>query len=57
MKKLNTIQLENLNGGSTESAIIAGISCGLTALTWATVIGPLIFGPTCVGTVIGTVVD
>jgi hypothetical protein len=60
MKKLNNELMSEVSGGSNASAIIGGLACGAIVLgasfmTWG--VAGAIFGPTCVGMIIGTVVD
>lgn len=55
MKKLDESAMLDTTGGSRATAIIGGVSCALTLATGG--IGALIFGPTCVGMIIGTIVD
>lgn len=43
-----------VNGGSRATAIIGGAAC---ALSFAWPIGTAIFGPTCVGMIVGTIAD
>ena len=60
MKKLSTIKMNEISGGSRATAIIGGVTCvalvGFGAMfTWGLSIA--ILGPSCVGMIIGTVVD
>ena len=54
MKKISISKMAEINGGTVLSASIAGASC-FFSLAWP--IGTLIFGPTCIGTVIYTIKD
>lgn len=56
MKKLTKVELININGGSRATAIIAGATCvlALVPMSWVAV---ALWGPTCLGSVIGTIVD
>lgn len=60
MQKLNQDAMLEITGGSRATAIIGGVSCaGIAVLagffSWG--IGAAILGPTCIGMIVGTVVD
>ena len=56
MKKLTNTDMENCTGGSRATAAIAGATCflALVPMSWVAI---ALWGPTCLGTVIGTIVD
>lgn len=54
MKKMNLHSMSELQGGSRASAIIGGIAC-TASLAWP--IGTIIFGPTCGGMILATLLD
>ena len=62
MEKLNANQLEDLSAGKDWLAFGAGASCGaaLSGIAYAgfgLAVTGAIFGPTCIGLIIGAVVD
>ncbi len=54
MKKIDASKMLQINGGTRLMAKMAGGACALS-MAWP--IGTAIFGPTCLGLVIGTIMD